>query len=102
MEMLGDFQNPQSMKIASDRFLAALAAARYPRVAGSVAPAPVRDCAHDSRYSFLHEGKRRCRQCSPRTAAEVSRERRLPEMIENTQTKLDRLLKEAKRRGIIV
>lgn len=100
MEVLGDFQNYRSMEIANARFVAALTGRSDAHVAPKAVPRPM--CAHDSRYSFTHADKVRCRICDPRTAADLSRERRLPEMIENTQEKLNRLLKEAKRRGIVV
>ena len=100
MEVLGDFQNYRSMEIANARFVAALTGKAEKPITPKAEPQP--PCAHDTRYSFTHAGKVRCRICNPRTAADLSRERRLPEMIENTQEKLNRLLKEAKRRGIVV
>lgn len=95
---LGRFDNYDSMKRASERFVMAMTGKLPPK---DTEAENQDQCAHDSRYSFVWNGKRRCRQCNPRTAAELSRERRLPEMIENTRTKLAHLEAEAKRRGLI-
>ncbi|GMM93098.1 hypothetical protein [Qipengyuania sp. MTN3-11] len=92
MVVIGRFEDRRSMEEASAIFLRALRG-KPTRIENVEEPRLA--CGHDRKHRYIYKRQEVCRLCK----AERDRAARLPDMIENTRTKLAMLEREARRRG---